>query len=92
MGEMSAIKVVEEMKIQSHKEKDKLAKAKELTYKKGFYEGVMIVGVGNGKKVEEAKPIVRKHMIENNWAAPYYEPEDMVVSRSGDECVVGLCD
>ena len=25
-------------------------------------------------------------------ALSYYEPENMVVSRSGDECVVSLCD
>jgi hypothetical protein len=31
-------------------------------------------------------------MIDNNLACPYYEPENEVVSRTGDECVVALCD
>lgn len=31
-------------------------------------------------------------MIDNNEAALYYEPENEVISRTGDECVVALCD
>ena len=31
-------------------------------------------------------------MINNNEAETYYEPEGLVVSRSGDECIVALCD
>ena len=46
MGNLSAVKLVEEMKIQSHKEKEKLAEAKDRVYTKGFYEGVMLIGVG----------------------------------------------
>jgi leucyl-tRNA synthetase len=61
-------------------------------YLKGFYEGVMLVGIGASMKVQDAKPIVRKQMIDNNEAAPYYEPENEVMSRTGDECVVALCD
>ena len=41
---MAAVKLVEEMKIQSQKDKDKLAEAKDKVYLKGFYEGVMLVG------------------------------------------------
>ncbi len=43
----------------------------------------MIVGVGEGKKVEDAKPLVRKHMIEQNLALAYSEPESPVISRQG---------
>ena len=31
-------------------------------------------------------------MIENNEALPYYEPNGLVISRSGDECIVTFCD
>ena len=31
-------------------------------------------------------------MMDSNQAAIYYEPEGKVVSRSGDECIVALCD
>jgi hypothetical protein len=31
-------------------------------------------------------------MIDNGEAEVYYEPEEKVVSRSGDVCVVTFCD
>ena len=31
-------------------------------------------------------------MLDNKLAAAYWEPESLVKSRSGDECVVALCD
>lgn len=31
-------------------------------------------------------------MINEGLALPYFEPEGKVKSRSGDECVVALCD
>lgn len=43
-------------------------------------------------KVNEAKNVVRKELIENNEADIYWEPESKVISRSGDECVVSYCD
>jgi len=62
---------------------------------KGFYEGILKganVGKYDGFKVLNAKPLIRQEMMENNQAAIYYEPEGKVVSRSGDECIVALCD
>jgi hypothetical protein len=40
----------------------------------------------------DAKPIVRKALIDAGHALPYFEPESTVMSRSGDECVVALTD
>ena len=91
-GNLSALKVVEEKKIVSYKDADKLKEAKEAVYKEGFYEGVMLVGIGKDMKVQDAKPMTRKFMIDNGEACEYFEPENKVVSRSGDECVVALCD
>ena len=91
-SKLSAKKAVEEMKINSMNDKAKLQLAKELVYNKGFYEGIMMVGECKGKTVEEAKPIVKAQMIEKGEAVKYFEPEKKVVSRSGDECVVALCD
>lgn len=31
-------------------------------------------------------------MIDNQLALAYWEPENLVMSRSGDECIVALCD
>ena len=33
-----------------------------------------------------------KYMLDNGLAIKYYEPEDTIISRSGEECVVALCD
>ena len=91
-GDLIASKVCEELKIQSPKDADLLAKAKEIAYKEGFYSGTMLVGAHKGEKVETAKPKVRKELIEEGLAFIYNEPEDVIMSRSGDECVIALCD
>jgi len=52
----------------------------------------MLVGDYKGKKVQEAKPLVKKDMIQKGEADSYYEPEGRIISRSGDECIVALCD
>jgi leucyl-tRNA synthetase len=69
-----------------------LTEIKDKVYLKGFYEGVMLVGIGKDMKVQDAKPLVRKHMLDSGTACPYYEPEGEIISRTGDECVVALCD
>jgi leucyl-tRNA synthetase len=43
-------------------------------------------------QVCDAKPIVRKSLIDRGDALPYFEPESTVIGRSGDECVVALTD
>lgn len=82
----------EQFKIKSMNDKKKLALAKDEAYKKGFNDGIMLVGDFKGMKVQDAKPLVKKQMVDNNQAAIYYEPEGKVVSRSQDECIVALCD
>ena len=52
----------------------------------------MLVGITQNMKVQDAKPIVRKILFDNNEACAYYEPENEIISRTGDECVVALCD
>lgn len=91
-GNLSAVKLCEDHKIQSQKDVGKLKEIKEVVYTKGFYQGKMLVGVGEGKLVHEAKPLVKAAMLEDGTAATYWEPESLVKSRSGDECVVALCD
>jgi len=91
-GNLAAVTLVEEKKVQSHKDTKILKEIKDIVYQKGFYEGVMTVGAGAGMKVQDAKPIVRKVMLDSGEAAAYYEPEEQVISRTGDECVVALCD
>ena len=52
----------------------------------------MTVGICKGEKVQDSKKNVQKLMLSNNEAVLYQEPEKRVISRSGDQCVVALCD
>ncbi|OQR82037.1 leucyl-tRNA synthetase, cytoplasmic [Thraustotheca clavata] len=91
-GATAAVKLCEDLKIQSQNDKEKLAKAKDLVYLKGFYEGIMLVGSQKGKKVCDAKAACRKELLDAGLAIPYWEPESTVMSRTGDECVVAHLD
>lgn len=91
-GEASAVFMCEKLKIKSFNDKAKLQQAKDETYLKGFNFGVMNVGPHSGKKVSEAKPIIKQEMIDNGTACLYFEPESRVVSRTNDECVVASTD
>lgn len=92
MGTLSAKFACEELKVGSHKDAPKLKEAKDKCYLKGFTEGVCLVGAGAGMKVEAAKPIVKQAMVDAGDAFLYYEPEGEVVARTGEQCIVALCD
>ncbi|KAH0544798.1 2-isopropylmalate synthase [Glutinoglossum americanum] len=91
-GDLAAPFIVKKLKINSPRDVKLLAEAKELVYKEGYYQGVIMVGDFKGEKVEDAKPKVRKQLIDNGEAFAYSEPEKSVISRSGDSCVVALMD
>eukprot|EP01135_Chromosphaera_perkinsii_P012079 Nk52_evm17s2579 gene=Nk52_evmTU17s2579 len=91
-GDKAAVAICDEMKIKSQNDRDALLKAKETLYLKGFYEGVLIVGDFKGNKVKDVKAKIKEQLIASGDVIVYYEPEKRVMSRSGDECVVALCD
>ena len=91
-GNLTAKHLVETMKINSPKDAKQLAEAKDLAYKEGYYKGKMIYGDFAGKSVEEAKPLVRQQLFDQGEAFAYAEPDGLVMSRSGDECVAGHLD
>lgn len=57
-GDKCAEYLCKELKIQSPKDSVQLAKAKELAYKEGFYNGIMVVGKYAGEKVENALSLI----------------------------------
>lgn len=92
MGDLSAIAACEEFKVASMNDKEKLKLAKDKVYLKGFYDGTMKVGKYAGSKVQDAKTLVRNELLGTGEASKYWEPESKVTSRSGDDCIVALCD
>ena len=91
-GDKTAEALCKKMKINSQKDVKQLAEAKEIAYKEGFYQGTMIIGPYKGEAVEKAKTKVRNDLIKEGVAFDYQEPMSLVMSRSGDECVVALVD
>eukprot|EP00698_Gefionella_okellyi_P005563 TRINITY_DN15067_c0_g1_i1.p1 TRINITY_DN15067_c0_g1~~TRINITY_DN15067_c0_g1_i1.p1 ORF type:complete len:1078 (+),score=262.34 TRINITY_DN15067_c0_g1_i1:34-3234(+) len=88
LGTHYAVDICVAMKIETMGEKEKLAKAKDEVYLKGFNTGRLIVGPYAGRLVKDVKPIIKKELIEAGLAFRFSEPEKEVRSRSGDVCVV----
>ncbi|WFD44928.1 leucine--tRNA ligase [Malassezia psittaci] len=89
---MIAEDLVKQFKIQSPKDRNALAEAKDVAYKQGYYSGKMLWGAYKGQSVQDAKPAVQRDLIKAGVAFAYAEPEGKIISRSADECVVALCD
>lgn len=87
-GNLTAPTLVKQLKINSPKDTNQLAKAKELAYLEGFYKGTMLVGEFKSQPVSTVKDKIRKALYESGDAFPFADPMGKVVSRSGDDCVV----
>lgn len=91
-GNLIAKTLYEELKITSSKDAKQLAEAKEIAYKLGFYQGTMIYGSYSGKSVADARDLVGKELKDQYLAFKYAEPDGLVISRSGDECIAAYLD
>lgn len=61
-------------------------------YLKGFYDGILLVGPYAGKRIQDVKKLIQNELLERKEAVFYMEPEKKIIARSGEECVVALCD
>ncbi|KAF1745242.1 hypothetical protein MXB_554 [Myxobolus squamalis] len=91
-GSAIAQSLCNELKISSQNDFNLLKEAKEKAYKLSFYSGTMLVGELKGEKVLTAKNKIRALLIDRNLAFSYMEPENTIISRSNDVCIVSLCD
>lgn len=87
-GKSTASTLCEERGVKNQHDTEKLKEIKEICYKQGFYEGVMIAGPFAGHKVQECKELSKKYLIDRNEAFVYGEPESEIIARSGCKCVV----
>jgi leucyl-tRNA synthetase len=92
IGENSAEFMCKKLKIGGPKDAALLEEAKKECYQAGFYSGVMTIGPFKGEKVSDAKTKMADLMLASGDAVKYQEPQKEVISRSGDVCVVALCD
>ena len=91
-GTTAAVKICDDRGIESQNEAKALDEAKLVVYKAGFYKGTMLVGKYAGRSVEYAKPLVREDLLASGDACIYFEPESVVMSRTGNECVISCED
>ncbi|OII78057.1 leucyl-tRNA synthetase [Cryptosporidium andersoni] len=91
-GFMTAELLCNQYKIQSQNDSTKLKQAKEEIYKKEFYEGILIRGKYSGMKICDTKELIRESLIKDGYALIYLEPENKVVSRRGESCIIALCE
>ena len=64
LGNLCAVTACDQFKVKSQNDTNQLAEAKELSYKKGFYEGTLIIGEFSGRKVQDVKKDVQKKMLD----------------------------
>lgn len=90
-GKLTASTIVHNMKINSPKD-PRLPEAKDEAYREGFYHGTMVHGDYKGRPVSVAKELVKEDLLSSGNAFAYAEPDGLVISRSGDECIAAHLD
>ncbi|MEM4221847.1 MAG: leucine--tRNA ligase, partial [archaeon] len=88
-GNKSAVKVCEELKIETTDD-PRIEEATKEVYAAGFHSGILLENCGAfaGKKVAEAKEEMKNWLISQNKAAIFYDLSEEVICRCGGKVVV----
>lgn len=91
-GPLPAVEIADRMRIKNQMEREKLEKAKDEIYRTGYYTGVMNEDCGeiSGMRVEEAKEVIKRKMIDSGEADIMYEASGEVVCRCLSPAIVKL--
>ena len=96
-GKIPAEDVIKKLGIKNQTEKEKLAKAKELLYKDGYYKGALNELYKNkfsvdlsGKQVIDVKDQIKDELVNSEYGDIYYQLSGKVIARSLGECVVKI--
>jgi len=93
-GQFPAKEIVEKLKIKSQEDTEKLEEATKEIYKAGFHTGVMGENCKEfkGKRVEEAKELMKEKMIQNHEATILYDLSEEVICRCNSKVVIKRID
>lgn len=91
-GDLPAVQICKDMHIESQYDREKLEKAKKEIYRLEFYTGEMNENCGKyaGMKVEQAKELMKRDLLEAGKADVMYEPSGRVVCRCLTPSIVKL--
>jgi len=92
-GDFPAREIVQKMGINSL-EDPKLEEATKEIYKSGFHTGIMMDTCGKyaGKKVEEAKELMKSELIEKGNADIFHDLTEEVICRCGGDVIIKRID
>ncbi len=92
-GDFPAEEIVKKLNIKSL-DNPKLEEATKEIYKAGFHTGIMtdICGKFSGKRVEEAKELMKAEMLEKNQADLFHDLSEEVICRCGEKVIIKRID
>jgi leucyl-tRNA synthetase len=92
LGELPAVKICDQYGVKNQLDREKLEKAKEEIYKRGFYIGVMGGNCAEyeGYSVTDARREIKDTLIQTGGGAVFYEPSGEVVCRCLTDSVVKI--
>ncbi len=93
-GEFPAVEICNKLGIKSQADKEKLEEATKEIYKAGFHTGVMRENAGkySGKKVEEAKELIKEYFVSTGKADFLTDLSEEVICRCGKKVIIKRID